>query len=94
MVCLQFLIVVFANHTHFISLLVVSQPVRMCIAWSTVHNCGSVQRDRFTHTYFERPFVFKSVVKDYLFKNMFDFTTAGDKECKAVIELIPPFNIV
>ena len=96
-VCLQFLIVIFPIHTHLISLLVVSQPVRMCNAGSTVHNCGSVQRDiscRFTHTYFERTFVFKSVVKDCLFKNMFDFDTTGDKDCKAVIKLIPPFNIV
>ena len=69
-----------------------SQPVRMCITGSAVHNSGSVQRD--ISCYFERSFVFKSVVKDYHFKNMFVFTSAGVKDCVAVEKLIPPFNIV
>ena len=42
--------------------LVVSQPIRMCIAVSTVHNSGLMQRDiscRFAHSKFRKATCFQ-----------------------------------
>ena len=34
----------------------------------------------------EKTFVFRSVLKDNLYKNIFNFSTAGDRDCVAAIE--------
>ena len=64
------------------------QPVKMCIAGSTVHISGLMQRvyrvDPHTHNS-ERHFGLRSVLKDNILKNIYDFTTAGDKDCVVAV---------